>query len=154
FDATSGTRADELFLAHVSRTSSDVRRLTADDGKASKYPDIAFSGTRVALTWFDEKDGNQEVYLFVSPADDLVEGLEGRATRITDTPGDSIGAYVAGNGDRVGLAWCDNSIRRQHEVYVAQFDAGGKNIGGTTRLTDNPSDSRIPAIRPWRDGFA
>ena len=45
FDApTVGTRADELFAARVGRTSSEVTRLTADDGFASKYPDIAFSG--------------------------------------------------------------------------------------------------------------
>lgn len=154
FDAKAGTRNDELFAARVGRTSSDVTRLTADDGFASKYPDLAFSGSKAALTWFDERDGNQEVYLFVSPEAGLTEGLERKATRVTDTPGESIGAYVAWNGDVVGLAWCDNSIRRQHEVYLATFDARGASIGPAIRLTDNPSSSLIPAIRPWRDGFA
>lgn len=154
FDATAGTRADELFLAHVGLTTSTVTRLTADDGFPSKYPDISFHGSRAALTWFDEKDGNKEVYLRVANTRELVDGMEMRATRITNTPGDSIGAYVTWNGPLVGLAWCDNSIRRQHEVYVAQFDSDGKNVGGTVRLTDNASDSLIPAIRPWQDGFA
>ncbi len=157
FDATAGTKTDELFLASVGKTSSTLTRLTADDGKASKYPDIAFSGTdaaRAALTWFDEKDGNQEVYLLVSDVGALVEGLESRAARVTNTPGDSIGAYLAWNGDVLGLAWCDNSIERQHEVYMSRFDDHGAPIGAAIRVTENPSDSLIPAIRPWRDGFA
>ena len=154
FDATAGTKADELFAARVGKTTSTVTRLTADDGKPSKYPDLAFQGSRAALSWQDERDGNVEVYLLVGDTPALVEGMEARATRLTDTPGESIGAYLAWNGDRVGLAWCDNSINRQHEVYLAQFDFRGTNVGGTLRLTNNTSNSLIPAIHPWRDGFA
>jgi hypothetical protein len=113
FDAAAGTRNDELFLARVDKTSSHVVRLSPDDGVASKYPDIAFRGDTAALVWFDEKDGNEEVYLAVSPLAQLADGVERTARRVTDTPGASIG-----------------------------------------RLTDNASDSLIPAIRPWRDGFA
>ena len=153
FDATAGTRADELFAARVGRTSSQVSRLTADDGVASKYPDISFARGRAALTWFDERDGNEEVYLAVSATAQLPQGVEGRARRITNTAGESIGAYLAWNGDTGGLAWCDNTLG-QHEVYFVRFDTAGAPVGPAVRLTDNQSDSLIPAIRPWRDGFA
>jgi hypothetical protein len=33
------------------------------DGSPSKYPDIAIEGSRFALSWFDERDGNEEIYL-------------------------------------------------------------------------------------------
>jgi hypothetical protein len=153
FDAQAGTRADEIFLARVDHTSSQVTRLTADDGFASKYPDLALGKHGAALTWFDERDGNQEVYLFVAPAPDLAEGLERQARRVTHTPGESIGAYVAWNGARVGLAWCDNTPG-QHEVYFQSFDEAGRPLGDARRMTDNATESLIPAIRPWRDTFA
>lgn len=155
FDARVGTRTDELFVARVDKTTSQVTRVTADDGFASKYPDLAVGGGHVALTWFDEKDGNKEVYLFVGSDDDLREGLESRAARITNTPGESIGAYVAWNAKRrrFGLAWCDNS-EGQHEIYFEPFDEKGRPIGVTRRLTKNRTDSLIPAIRPAGNGFA
>ena len=133
-----GTRADELFVARVDKSSSRVTRLTADDGRPSKYPDLAVGGGRVALTWFDERDGNKEVYLFVAREEELVEGLEARATRITNTPGESIGAYVAWNAKRrrFGLAWCDNT-EGQHEVYFQSFDERGRPLEPARRLTFN-----------------
>lgn len=153
FDAKAGTRSDELFLARVDKTTTQVVRLTADDGAVSKYPDIALSANGAALTWFDERDGNKEVYLFVAPTGDLEEGLERRARRVTNTPGESIGAYVAWNGPHVGLDWCDNT-EGQYEIYYQLFDPGGRALSASHRLTYNKSWSLIPAIRPWREGFA
>jgi hypothetical protein len=153
FDANVGTRSDELFLARIDKTESHVVRLTADDGKASKYPDIAIRGGRAALTWFDERDGNQEVYLVVAPTGDLRESADSHARRVTETPGESIGAYVAWNGDRLGLAWCDNTVG-QHEIYFESFDREGRPLEPPRRVTNNPTQSLIPAIRRARDGFA
>lgn len=154
FDARAGTQAEELFAVDVRGDGLDrVTRLTPDDGKASKYPDLAFSDDRAALTWFDERDGNQEVYLAVGPRD----GFEGRvgstATRITTTDGRSIGAYVAWNKDHLGLAWCDDSSG-QHEVFVQTFGATGTPDAAARRLTDTAAASLIPAIRAWKSGFA
>lgn len=157
FDAAAGTRADGLFLVRIGKTASDVRRISADDGSPSKYPDLAFSGSEPALTWFDERDGNQEVYLFIAPIDRLLQGVEAdsepRARRVTNTRGESIGAYVAWNHGKVGLAWSDNTDG-QHEIYFERFDSGGESLGTAKRLTNNSTESLIPAIRPWRDGFA
>src|SRR5262249_23930077 len=62
YDARIDTRAEELFLARVDHATSQLTRLTANDGKPSKYPDVAVANGRVALTWYDERDGNKEVY--------------------------------------------------------------------------------------------
>jgi hypothetical protein len=152
-DAKAGTRNNELFLVRVTKEEARVVRLTTDDGISTKYPDLGFSGDRAALTWFDERDGNQEVYLFVGLMNRLYEGLEKHSQRVTDTPGDSIGAYLAWNGRRLGLAWCDNT-EGQHEIYFQSFDADGKPLNPARRLTHNETDSLIPAIRPAREGFA
>jgi hypothetical protein len=70
FDARADTRVDELFAARLADGIVTLARLTADDGIRSKYPDIAFAGGRGAITWYDERDGNREVYLAAAAADE------------------------------------------------------------------------------------
>ena len=138
FNATAGTRADELFLVQVEDETVALSRLTGDDGVASKYPDLAVGAAGAALTWFDQRDGNPEVYLHVAPIAELREGVETRAARVTVTQGESIGAYVAWNDRRVGLVWSDDSDG-QHEVYFQTFDDAGTALGGSRRLTHSPT---------------
>ena len=153
FDATVRTKAEEVYVVEDDGEHAQVTRLTADDGFASKYPDLALSGSHAALTWFDVKDGNEEVYLSVSPLATLVRTDAVAGTRITTTKGHSIGAYTIWNADRVGVAWCDDTVG-QHEIYLAQFDTAGTLRGGVQRITNTTPDSLIPAIQPWRSGFA
>jgi hypothetical protein len=153
FDAEAELRSSELFLVRVDRETSSTFRLTGDDGAASKYPDIAIAGGTAAVTWFDERDGNTEVYLAVLPVTDLAGGIERHAVRVTTTPGESIGAYLAWNGSRLGLAWSDDTEGR-HDVYFQAFDPGGRALAPAQRVTRTRAASLIPAIRPWRGGFA
>jgi hypothetical protein len=153
FDAKAGTRANELFLLQVEREKTNLLRLSSDDGFRSKYPDLAFSPDKAAITWFDERDGNQEVYLFVSGLNHLPDDIERRARRITYTPAESIGAYVAWHEDHFGLAWCDRSAG-QHEIYFQGFDATGLPRDPAHRLTHTRTDSLIPAIKGWASTFA
>jgi len=156
FDAKAGTRAEELFAVEVGRAEASVTRLTDDDGVSSKYPDVALSGTRLAVTWFDTLNGNEDIYLVVGRSDQLRrrDALTAAGpTRVTATAGHSIGAYLTWNGDRVGLAWCDDT-EGQHEVYLESFDASGQPLGPAQRLTNTAAASLIPAIEPWGQGFA
>ena len=107
FDAQVATRAHELFLAQVDGESATVRRLSADDGVPSVYPDVALGAGRAAVTWFDERDGNADVHLAVVDRDRLPRAIDEGATRVTDTAGASIGAYVAWNGARFGTVTVD-----------------------------------------------
>lgn len=152
FDATVDTGADELFLVEATRGNVPAR-LTSDDGFDSKYPDLAFGEDTVAVTWWDLRDGNEEVYLSVSSIESIKEEVEGRALRITTTPGKSIGAFIAWNAPRFGLAWNDDTPG-QDEIYFQSFDSQGRSAGPLQKLTDNETHSLIPAIRPWEDGFA
>jgi len=155
FDATVGTRADEIFLVvdEADAPAASPSRLTADDGVASKYPDLAFGSDSAAVTWFDERDGNEEVYLAVAPLPELGDRFEAHARRVTTTAGASTGAYVAWNSGRVGLAWSDDTAG-EAEVYFQTFDATGAPLHAAERLTNNPTASLIPAIQPSGDGFA
>jgi hypothetical protein len=153
FDAKAGTRSDEIFLARIDGRASRLTRLTGDDGVDSKYPDVDFSQGRVALTWFDKRYGNEEIYLFIAPAEDLGQDVERRARRITENGGESIGAYLAWNGGQLGLAWCDDS-GGQHEIFVQRFNERGLPLEPPQQLTRTASSSLIPAIWPWQGGFA
>lgn len=153
YDARTGTRAKELHLLTVAADRVVDQLLSSDDGHDSVYPDLALSGDRAALTWFDSRDGNAEVYLLVSPLSALASPVDGPATRVTRTPGESIGAYLAWNADRLGLAWSDD-VDGQSEVFSETFDASGRSLEPAQRLTNNPTQSSIPAIRPWKQGFA
>ena len=153
FDATAGTRADEIFLVGAEGASASPVRLTDDDGVASKYPDLAIGSDTAAVTWFDARDGNEEVYLAVAPFPELRERFEALTRRVTATAGASIGAYLAWNGGRIGLAWSDDTDG-EADVYFQWFDATGTAVHAAARVTDNPTASLIPAIQPWDDGFA
>jgi hypothetical protein len=153
FDAEASTRASEVFVAKVDGTATTVR-LTKDDGAPSKYPDLAIgAGGRMALSWQDERDGNVEVYLVTGALGDLSGEIDGRSRRVTHTPGETIGAYLAWNGDRIGLSWSDKTPG-QHEVYFESFDPSGAPRQPARRLTGNTTWSLVPAIRPRGDGFA
>ena len=106
FDAATGSDdTQELFLVRLDGDDPHVLALTRQDGAASSYPDIALGPDRVALTWFDERDGNREVYLAAVAYDEVDSGIEEGATRVTRTPGESVGAYVSLEwlSDRSGL---------------------------------------------------
>ena len=50
-------------------------------------------------------------------------------------------------------AWCDNTVG-QHEIYFETFGIDGRSLEPPRRLTDNKTESLIPAIRPSGNGFA
>jgi len=154
YDAAASTRANELFLARVEGSGAHLARLTKDDGAESKYPDLKISDEgRLALTWYDMRDGNDEVYLLVGSQSDLRGEIDDRSRRVTMTAGESIGAYLTWNKDVLGLAWSDKT-RGVHDIFIQRFDRLGVPLGSEQRITGGNTWSILPAIRPWRAGFA
>jgi len=154
FDAVASTRTSELFLGRLDESGAHLERLTKDDGAESKFPDVKISDEgRVALTWYDMRDGNDEVYLFVGSQSDVRGEIDDRSRRVTMTEGESIGAYLAWNDGVVGLAWSDKTSGA-HDVYFRRFDDAGMPLGAEERITSSPMWSLVPAVRPWHKGFA
>ncbi len=154
FDAEVSTRASEVYVAKADGSATTAVRLTKDDGAPSKYPDLALgAGGRAALSWQEERDGNVEVYLITGTLSDLAGEIDGRSRRVTNTPGESNGAYIAWNGDRLGLAWSDKTPG-QPEVYFESLDGTGAIREAAQRITQTATWSLVPAIRPRGNGFA
>ena len=154
YDAEVETRASEVYLARADGIGSGAVRLTNDDNAPSKYPDLAIDAAgRSALSWQDERDGNVEVYLVTGSLTDLTAEIDARSRRVTNTPGESNGAYLSWNGDRLGLVWSDKTSG-QHEVRFASFDANGMMREPERRITNTSAWSLVRAIRPDGAGFA
>lgn len=153
YDAVIGTAAPELHMIVIRNGLVERRRLSEDDGYASLYPDLQFSMFgRAALTWFDERDGNQEVYLLTGDADALGSIGTANARRISHTPEDSIGAYLAWNGEVIGLAWSDR-VGGQRDIFTQQFSAEGRPVTPVYRVASSSEHAGVPAIRARDDGF-
>lgn len=153
FDAHTASRAKELHVARVTGNASQVSPLGADDGFDSTYPDIALSRDRVALAWSDARDGNSEIYLAVGTMGDLTTDLARHTRRVTQTAGASIGAYLAWNGPRLLLAWCDDTPG-QLEVFRQEFDARGQPVTPVEQITRTSTESQVPSVRAAGAGFA
>ena len=162
WDAATGRGTEELHLARVDAAGVRRVRLTREDGHASKYPDIALGRDRAALTWFDEKDGNREVYLWTGSAERLWRdgeagaGIDGDSRRVTESPGETIGAYVAysaaGSGS-FGLAWSDE-VDGGRQIFFLALDAGGSPLAEPRRLSSGAGLKFVPAIEALGEGFA
>jgi len=153
YDAALGTRAHELQMIVVRGGASVHQRLSGDDGHASVYPDLQMGPSgQAALTWFDERDGNNEVYLLAAPLDRLMDGKAPAPVRISHSEADSIGAYVAWNGRTIGLAWSDD-LSSQRDIFGQTFTASGTPLGPIRNLGASREDAGVPAIRASGDGF-
>lgn len=156
YDAQIGTKAAELQMLVIADDVVRHQALSSDDGFASLYPDMQISSDGVAaLTWFDERDGNQEVYLAVAPFESLATSLP-KAQRITHSKGPTIGAYAAWNGSSLGLAWID-TINAKTVAMAQGFASDGSALAPAAAIAP-PYGSRVgsagvPAIRAYDDGF-
>ncbi|PCH52916.1 MAG: hypothetical protein COC20_01805 [Cellvibrionales bacterium] len=162
YDSRHETLANELYLAQISDGDISINRLSDDDGYASKYPDIDFRQGKLALTWYDNRFGNNEIYSAVRSVNELaspnvLESLESSAHRISNSDGDSIGAYLCWNGDSLGLTWSDSGQnqknKEQHDVYFQHLDAQGNPKSEIQQLTQSKADSLIPSIHNFGSGF-
>jgi len=162
YDAEFETAVSELYAVEVTPENSQLNRLTADDGYASKYPDLALSptasDTNAALTWFDELYGNSEIYLLQLPDSalffsDVQNFLELEAIRVTESEGDSIGAYLAWQEDRLALVWSE-PIAGRYEIFYQLWGQDHERLTDITRLTSTRGDSYIPSVAARAGKFA
>ncbi len=147
YDAEYETRASEIYLLEVVGELATGRRLTADDGFASKYPDVAVSGDMVGITWFDNSAGNNDVFFATGRQAEFsqqsaLEILEQRGARLTESGGDSIGAYLAWLDDLLLVAWSEH-VGGRYQVLV---EVAGSSPRVRQQISQGEADSFIPSI--------
>jgi hypothetical protein len=116
-------------------------RLT-NDYAVSWVPCVGASGSDVYIVWYDNRDGNGEIY-FKRSTDDGLSWEDD--TRLTDNSGDSRFPNLAVSGKSLFVVWVDNSDGNE-EIYYKYSTDGGENWEPDIRLTDDPAVSNYPDV--------
>ncbi len=116
-------------------------RLT-NNTAASWYPSVAVSGSVVHVVWYDERDGNLEIYYKRSTDSGVNWGAD---TRLTNNTSYSESPSVAVSGSVVHVVWYDYRDGN-YEIYYKRSTDSGVNWGADTRLTNNTAYSVYPSV--------
>jgi hypothetical protein len=124
----------EIYLARfaddASRIGGDIR--VTDAAESSSHPSVAWTGNTYALSWQDLRDGDLEIYAARLSASGIKLGSD---VRIMDAPGLSLGPSVVWSGRELLIAWRDESAGGGSQLFFAQVDAAGNEIGQETQIT-------------------
>jgi hypothetical protein len=105
-------------------------------------PSVAVSGMDVHLTWFDQRDGNDEIYYKRSGDGGLNWGAD---TRLTNDPFASVFPSIAVSDSVVHVVW-EEHRDGNGEMYYKRSSDGGITWGTDTRLTTDAAQSFSPSI--------
>jgi hypothetical protein len=157
-DSGAGSQAKELHWIRVLGDRINEQRVSRDDGHDSAYPDIALDGSTFAVTWFDSRDGNEEVYLRCGQLSRSGEAPAGMllddelAYRVTRTPAASTGAYLVWNEGRIELAWIEGS-RNRRVLWRRRFDRECRPLGKAWAVNSKDTQAGIPALASSPSGL-
>ncbi len=129
-------------------------RITLESGN-SYYPSPVWTGGEYGVSWYDSRDGNEEIYFARIASSGNKIGTD---RRITEDSSSSSHPSSAWNGSEYGVCWHDNRDGN-YEIYFARLDSSGSKIGSETRITTNSFPSFNPSLvwngseyaLAWRD---
>lgn len=101
----------------------------------------------ILVLWFDERDGNAEIYYRRSADNGATWADE---TRLTDDPADSKYPSAALQGGNVHVVWADRRDGPTQTYYKHSEDNGGT-WSEDTRLTDTLQPCWYPSVAAWGD---
>lgn len=116
------------------------------NGAASSYePVIAVSGSNLHVTWFDNRDGNFEIFYKRSTDNGLTWEPDTQLTNTGNTcaTGNPSIAVLSSN---VHLTWHDNRDGGDPEIYYKHSADNGTNWGPDTRLTNASGESSRSSV--------
>jgi len=131
------------FDAAFNRIGDEVR--VTNDAGSSSSPSLAWTGSGFGIAWYDDRDGDSEIYFARLDAPGAKIGGD---VRVTSAAGTSRLPRVAWSGIDYGLLWSDQRDGTW-ESWFARVDATGTVVAGSERrLTATPDDSN-PAHFAW-----
>jgi hypothetical protein len=116
-------------------------RLT-NNSAFSFNPSLVASDSVVHVVWFDDRDGNYDIYYKRSTN----SGLNWEAdARLTNNAGNSETPTISVSGSIVNVVWRDDRDSNS-EIYYKRSTDGGTSWAEDTRLTNNISSSEAPSV--------
>lgn len=117
-------------------------RLTNDpnESRCSTTKAVAANGSAVHVVWFDNRDGNQEIYYKSSSDTGVTWSAD---VRLTNNASNSQTPRIVISGTNLHAVWQDNR-NGNYEVYYKRSTDNGANWEPDTRLTSNSSWSLFP----------
>jgi len=109
----------------------------------SYRPSVSVSGSLVHVVWYDNRDGNDEIYYKRSTNSGATWGAE---TRLTSDISYSIVPSVTSSGNYVHVVWKEGRNGSGFEIYYKRSTDGGASWGPDTRLTNDPGTTESPSI--------
>jgi len=116
-------------------------RLT-NNASSSVSPSVTVSGPAVHVVWFDNRDGNEEIYYKRSLDGG---GSWGTDIRMTNNTAISRNPSVTASGSAAHVVWEDNREGNWEIYYKGSIDEG-VNWDPDTRLTNNTANSWYPSV--------
>jgi len=117
-------------------------RLT-NNSFTSWFPCVSVNGSNVHVVWFDDRDGNYEIYYKRS----IDAGTSwGSDIRLTNDSFASGRPTIFATDSVVHVAWGDTRNGDVREIYYKRSADGGNTWGADTRITNDPNDSRHASI--------
>jgi hypothetical protein len=141
-----------LFCLLLSETLSNAQwepdvRMTNDPSRSlTTYNNarcVAAGGDNVHIVWYDNRDGNMEIYYKRSTDGGSTWGED---TRLTNDPADSKYPALTVSGSVVHVAWCDWRFGGAPEILYNRSEDGGSTWGGDVRLTNASGNSFCPSV--------
>ncbi len=121
-------------------------RLTYDDSTSHTELNNGWSitadGDTVHVVWFDNRDGNDEIYYKNSIDGGINWGTD---VRLTDDPDSSYFPSIAVLGTSVHVVWIDDRDGNRELYYKRSLD-GGTSWGVDTNLSNDPAWSWRPSV--------
>jgi hypothetical protein len=107
----------EIYFARLaadgSRAGADQR--VTNDARPSLNPSLAWNGNGYGVSWFDRRDGNEEIYFaHLSSAGANTSG----DVRLSNDPGSSQLPSLAWNGHEYAVSWYDTRFGPQQVLFA------------------------------------
>lgn len=119
---------------------TDVR--LTNNSASSIFPSISASGSAVHVVWYDDRDGNNEIYYKNSTDAGLTWEKD---TRLTVNPGLSYNPSIAVSDSSVSVVWVDITDGNK-EIYYKHSSNAGKIWSPDKRLTNDQFDSYFNSV--------
>jgi len=120
------------------------QRLTNDpnESRCATTKAVAANGPAVHVVWFDNRDGNQEIYYKSSVDTGLTWSGD---VRLTNNASNAQTPRIVVSGNNLHCVWQDNRDGN-YEVYYKRSTDSGATWGLDTRLTSNSNWSLFPTL--------